>query len=366
MNPMTIGVIGCGNISPAYFKTFGRFPVLRVKAVADRLEERARARAQEYGIPHVFSVEALLADPEIELVVNLTTPQGHVPLGLQTVRAGKHHYAEKPLALTRADGRRLLAAAAKAGVRLGCAPDTVLGAGIQTARRVIDEGTIGRVVAGAAFMMCHGHESWHPDPEFYYAKGGGPLFDMGPYYVTALVVLLGPVRRVSGAAAITFPERTITSEPKRGQTIPVEVPTHVAGILEFHNGAIVTLVTSFDVWHHNMPCIELYGSEGSLQAPDPNGFWGGVRVRRHDEPDWHDAPELHPYGDGGRGLGVADLATAVRSGRAHRLTGEMAFHVLDVFQSLHESARTGRRLTLGSTCERPAAMRPDLPAGVLD
>lgn len=366
MNPMTIGVIGCGNISPAYFQTFGRFPVLRVKAVADRREERARARAQEFGIPHVLSAEALLADPEIELVVNLTTPQGHVPVGMQAVRAGKHHYTEKPLALTRADGRRLLTAAAKAGVRLGCAPDTVLGAGIQTARRVIDEGTIGRVVAGSAFLMCHGHESWHPDPEFYYAKGGGPLFDMGPYYVTALVILLGPVRRVSGATAIAFPERIITSEPKRGRTIPVEVPTHVAGILEFHNGAIVTLVTSYDVWHHHMPCIELYGSEGSLQAPDPNGFGGVVRVRRRDEPDWREAPSVHPYGDGGRGLGVADLATAARGGRAHRLTGELAFHVLDVFQSLHESARTGKRLTLGSTCERPAAMRHDLPDGILD
>ena len=251
-------------------------------------------------------------------------------------------------------------------LRVGCAPDTFLGGGLQTARRAIDEGAIGTPVAATAFMMCHGHEGWHPDPEFYYKRGGGPMFDMGPYYLTALVSLLGPVRRVCGATRISFPERMITSQPRRGQKIKVDVPTHVAGLLDFASGPIATIVTSFDVWHAELPFIEIYGSEGSLSLPDPNTFGGPLRLRQAADRTWAEVPLSFGYTDNSRGLGLADMAHALRSGRAHRADGEMAYHVLDIMHALHESSGSGRHVELESTCRRPAPLRAELPAGVLD
>jgi predicted dehydrogenase len=364
--PTKIGVIGCGNISPAYFSNLKKFPCLEVVACADLDKSRAKARAKEFGIPKAMSVGALLKDPEIKLVVNLTIPKAHLAVGLKCLRNGKHTYSEKPFGLTRKEGQKLLAAAAAAKLRVGCAPDTVLGGGIQSCRKLIDDGLIGRPVAATAFMLCHGHEGWHPDPEFYYQPGGGPMFDMGPYYLTALITLMGPVKRVAGSTAITFPERTIRSQPKNGTVIKVEVPTHVAGLLEFHNGAVATLVTSFDVWHHHMPNIEVYGAEGSISVPDPNAFGGPIRVRTHADADWRDMPYSHGYTDNSRGLGVADMVTAINANRVHRQSGELAFHVLDIMQALHESSVKGKFITLGSTCAQPKAMDHSLPAGVLD
>jgi predicted dehydrogenase len=361
-----IGVVGCGNISGIYLQAGDTFEILEIVACADLVVERAREQAAKYGVPRACTTEELLADPEIEIVVNLTNPDAHADVGMRAVEAGKSVHNEKPLTATREQGRRLLDAAHARGVRVGGAPDTFLGAGLQTCRKLIDDGEIGEPVGATAFMLCHGHESWHPNPAYYYQPGAGPMFDMGPYYLTALVTLIGPVRRVSGSARTTFPERTITSQPLYGTRIEVNTPTHVAGVLEFDNGAIGTIVTSFDVWAHELPRIEIYGTKGSLSVPDPNTFGGPVRIWRTGAAGWRDVPLTHGYAQNSRGIGVADMAYALRSGRPHRASGELAYHVLDVMHAVFESAREGRRIELGSTCSRPAPLPLGLPWGVLD
>jgi predicted dehydrogenase len=361
-----IGIVGCGTISATYLKVAPTFDILEIAACADVLVERAQARAAEFGVPKACSVEELLADPSIEIVVNLTIPKAHGEVALAVVEAGKSVYNEKPLAVERAEAERLLVRARERGVLVGGAPDTFLGAGIQTCRKLIDEGAVGEPVAATAFFANHGHEGWHPDPDFYYQPGGGPLFDMGPYYLTALVSLIGPIRRVTGSARVSFPQRTIGSEPRRGQTIQVNTPTHVAGVLDFANGAVGTIVTSFDVWGHSLPRIEIHGSAGSLSVPDPNTFGGPVRVRRAGETEWQDVPLTHGRPQNSRSLGVADMAYALRSGRPHRANGELANHVLDAMHALLEASTAGRHLELRTTCERPAPLPPGLPDAVLD
>jgi predicted dehydrogenase len=267
--------------------------------------------------------------------------------------------------VTREDGRQVLAAAREKGVRVGCAPDTFLGGGLQTCRKLIDEGWIGQPVAATAFFVQHGPESWHPNPDFFYQVGAGPLFDMGPYYLTALITLLGPVKRLAGSARISFPERIATSEEQRGRRIPVEVPTHVAGVLDFAGGPIATLITSFDVWASRLPRIEVYGSEGTLSAPDPNVFGGPVRVRRAGAEEWSDIPLTHSA-EVGRGIGVADMAYALRHDRPHRVRADVAFHVLDVMQALGESSERGRFVEVTSDCARPAPLPMGLNPGELD
>lgn len=361
-----IGVIGCGTISKTYLQVAKRLEILEVIACADILPERARERATEFGVPRALSVADLLADPEIQIVVNLTIPRAHGEVGLAALAAGKSVYNEKPLAVTREDARRMLEVAARAGLRVGSAPDTFLGGGLQTCRKLIDEGTIGEPIGAVAFMTNHGHEHWHPDPDFYYQPGAGPLFDMGPYYLTALVSLIGPVRRVSGSARISFPERTITSQPRAGTRIKVNTPTHVAGVLDFASGAVATLITSFDVWAANLPRIEIYGSEGSLSVPDPNTFGGPVRLWLPSTREWTEVPLSHGYTQNSRGLGVADMAYALRSGRPHRASGDLAYHVLDVMHALYDASQQSRHVTVSSTCERPAPLPVGLPEGALD
>ena len=360
-----VGVVGCGNISGIYFKNGKWLESIEIVACADLVPERARAKAAEFGIPRACTVEELLADPEIEIVLNLTIPIAHAEVALAALEAGKCVYNEKPLAITRADGRKMLDLAKSKGLLVGGAPDTFMGGGLQTCRKLIADGAIGEPVAVSAFMLCHGHESWHPDPEFYYKVGGGPMFDMGPYYVTALVSLIGPIRRVTGSARITFPERTITSQPKNGTKINVDVPTHVAGVMDFANGAVGTLVTSFDVWSHRMPNIEIYGTEGSLGVPDPNSFGGPVLLRKPGDKDWNDIPLTHIYAENSRGLGVADMAYALRSGRPARASGELAYHVLDVMHAFHDASRDGRHVELTSGY-RPAPLPVGLEHGKLD
>ena len=366
MSSTKIGIVGCGTISKVYFEFAKAFSGIEVAACADLLPDRARARAEEFGVPRACSVPDLLNDPDIQIVINLTIPKAHAEVGQAALEAGKSVYNEKPLAVRREDGLRMVETARARGLRVGCAPDTFMGGGIQTCRKLIDDGWIGQPVAAVAFMTGHGHESWHPDPDFYYQPGGGPMFDMGPYYLTALVVLMGPIRRVTGSARITFPERTITSQPKHGQKIQVNTPTHVAGVMDFAGGAVGTILTSFDVWAAQLPRVEIYGSEGSLSVPDPNGFGGPVRVRRAGAADWSEVPLTHGHAKQSRGLGVADMACALRSGRPHRASGEMACHVLDAMHAFHDASREGRHVELASACSRPAPLPMGLAEYTLD
>jgi predicted dehydrogenase len=364
--PMNIGILGCGNISKAYLSFLSAFPNIRVAACADLDLSRAQAQAAAFNVPKACSPAELLADPTIELVVNLTIPRAHAQVNLEILRAGKHAYVEKPFALDRATGAEVLAEAARRNLRVGCAPDTVLGGGLQTCRKLIDDGLIGRPLSATAFMAGHGHESWHPDPEFYYDLGGGPMLDMGPYYLTALVQLLGPARRVGGATRAFFPERTITSEKKRGQKIPVKVPTHYTGFVEFQEGAVATLMMSFDVWSHHLPCLEVHGELGSIAVPDPNRFDGEVLLFKPGPgAAWQPVPHTHNT-ETGRGLGVVDMAAAIRSGRPHRAHGHLAHHVLDIMLSFEESSCQQRSLDLTTTCERPTAMPPGLAPKEID
>ncbi len=361
-----VGVIGCGNISGAYLPTDRRFDWVEIVAFADLVREKAEAKAAEHGSARACSVEELLADGEIRIVVNLTIPGAHYEVAMAALEAGKCVHTEKPLCLTREEGKKLLAKAKEKGLLVGGAPDTFFGGGHQTCRKLIDDGAIGEPVAATAFMMGSGHESGHPDPEFYYKPGGGPMFDMGPYYLTCLVNMMGPVRRVTAATRITFPERTITSEPKHGQVMKVETPTHIAGVMDFKSGAVGTITTSFDIrGGARTPGIEVYGSEGTLTAPNPNGFGGPVVVHRHDEEGWNEVPLTHGYLENTRGIGVADMAQALLTGRKHRASGDLACHVLDIMQSFLEASDTGKHIELSTTCERPAALKPGLAEGEL-
>ena len=364
MKPAKLGLIGCGNISGIYCQNAQKLQALDLVACADLIRERAEAKAREFGIPKVIMPQELLTDPEIEIVLDLTVPKAHAEVALAAIEAGKSVYNEKPLAVTREDGAKIIEAAKEKGVLVGCAPDTFMGAGIQTCRKLIDDGWIGEPVGAVAFFTCRGHERWHPDPEFYYEVGGGPVLDMGPYYITALINLMGPVRRVSGMARKTFETRTITSQPKYGKVIPVEVPTHVVGMLEFANGAIGTLMLTFDVWEAELPRIEVYGTQGTLSVPDPNMFGGPVRVWLNGE--WKEVPLTHGYAENSRGLGVADLACALRSGRPHRASGELAYHVLDIMESIHDASREGKQVRLKSKCKQPAPLPMGLLPGTLD
>lgn len=362
MEPVKVGIIGTGTISAIYLKNARWLEMIEVAACADLLVERARTRAAEYEVPNAYTVDELLADPEIGIVLNLTIPAAHAEVALVALAAGKSVYNEKPIAISREDGARILALADAQGLRVGCAPDTFLGGGLQTCRQLIDTGAIGTPIAATAFMLNHGPEGWHPDPGFYYQPGAGPMFDMGPYYLTALVSMLGPVRRVTASARVTSPTRTIGSAPKRGEVIQVNTPTHIAGVMDFASGAIGTLVTSFDVWGAQVPRIEIYGTQGSLSVPDPNTFAGPVRLLRAGEKEWTDVPLTHGYAENSRGIGVADMAAAIRSGRAHRANGALAYHVLDLLHAFHDASDRGTHVHIESSCDRPAP----LPAGLAD
>ena len=357
---MKVGLIGCGDISPQYLRNLPAYPGVEVAACSDLIADKARSRAEEFGVPIICTTEELLAIPDIGIVVNLTQPADHAGVSLAAIAAGKHVYSEKPLAVANADGDAIQREARKAGVIVGCAPDTFLGAGIQACRKLIDDGRIGRPVAAMASFQNHGHEHWHPDPAFYYEVGAGPMFDMGPYYLTALISLLGPVKRVSGAHGRAFDNRLVTSEPLDGRSIDVKVSTHVAGTLDFESGVIGTIVTSFDVWASEVPRLEIYGTEGTLSVPDPNTFGGPVRVQRGRR-EWEEVPLEHP--EGGRGIGVADMADALRNGRRSRVDAAMANHVLDIMHAVHESSDTDRHVALKTTCDRPEPIPPGLPLG---
>ncbi len=350
---LRVGVIGAGKISGQYTRTLLGIPYLPVTSVADLSPERAAEVAAQHPGARAESVEQLLAADDVDLVLNLTIPAVHGEIALAALAAGKHVYNEKPLALTVNEGRSVLAAAAGGGLRVGCAPDTVLGTGIQTARALVDAGRIGTPVAATAFMTTPGHERWHPDPEFLYRPGGGPLFDMGPYYLTSLVHLLGPVVSVTGVSSRPTDSREIGSGPRAGTRFDVEVDTHVAGILVHASGAVSTLMISFDVWAARLPRIEVYGSRGSVSVPDPNQFEGQVEVFTAEAGAWEAVEPSAGYRHGGRGIGIADLVQAL-SGEPHRASGEVALHVLDVMQTLLQAAQEGRSRPITTAVDRPA------------
>jgi predicted dehydrogenase len=367
LNKIKIGIVGCGNISGIYFENLTKvFVNTEVYACADLNVERAEAAAEKYSIPKVLNAEELLNCEDIQIVVNLTIPKVHFEVCKQALLANKHIYVEKPLSLTMEQGNELVSLAKEKGLMIGCAPDTFLGAGLQTCRKLIDDGFIGEVVAATAFMTCHGHESWHPDPEFYYQTGGGPMFDMGPYYLTALVSLLGEAKIVCGMTKISFPQRTITSSKKFGNIIDVEVPTHVAGNIEFKSGAVATMITSFDIWNSTLPRIEIYGSLGTLIVPDPNTFGGPVLLRTSIGKEYKEIPLTHIYEENSRGLGVADMARCIETGEKNRASGELANHVLELMHAFHISSDTKQYAQLKTTCERPRALPLGLIKGYID
>jgi len=363
--PLRVGVIGCGNISNAYFKHSQPYgDLIRITTCADLDIARAQAKAAEHGLSKAYSVKELLADPDVDMVLNLTIPGAHAAVNEQALRAGKHAYCEKPFSLTYKEGLKTLKAAQKRKLRVGCAPDTVLGGGVQTCRKLIDDGAIGRPVAATANMLCHGHESWHPNPEFYYQPGGGPLFDMGPYYLTALVTLLGPAQSVEATATTTFKERVIGSQPLAGKKIKVQTPTHLCGLVEFGQGAIANVTMSFDVWASHLPLLEVYGTEGSLSCPDPNHFGGEVLLWTKSKKEWEKVPLTHSD-QTGRGTGLAEMAEAIRQRRPHRMSGELGLHVTEIMESFHFSARAGKKIKLKSTCRQPEPLPAGLPPGKL-
>ena len=361
-----MAIVGCGVIAPAYAQKLNQLPFVDLVACGDLLRDRAEELAREHGIPRVLDPEALLADSQIDIVVNLTVPTAHVEVSRSAIEAGKSVYSEKPLALSTGEACALGSAAAERDLRVGCAPDTFLGAGLQTCRKLIDDGAIGEPVAANAFMQSPGPERWHPGPQIFYQRGAGPLFDMGPYYLTALVGLLGPVRRVTGSARITHAQREIKSDPLRGQRMDVEVPTHVAGVLDFVSGPIATLVTSFDVQASRYRTIEIYGTEATLALPDPNSFGGPVRLRRSTDEDWEELPLSHANEPPSRGIGLGDMVRATALGRPHRASLELATHVVELMESILRASETGGHVELETRSERPAPLPAGLPDDTFD
>ena len=377
MKKYNVGLLGCGDICDIYFKNCLRSEILNLAACASLHEEKAHRKAQEYNIPKACSIVDLINDPEIDIILNLTVPEVHGKLNLAALEAGKHVYSEKPLAAVLEDGQKIVALAKSKDLTVGCAPDTFLGGRLQTCRKAIDEGLIGKPTAAAAFVLSPGHEWHHPNPDFFYKPGGGPLLDIGPYYLTALVSLLGPVKTCCAFSKTTFSERAVRYGPKLGEPITVEVPTHISGIMEFSDGVIGTITASFDIWDSQLPRIELYGTAGTLCIPDvdplegPNLFGGPVLIKTKETSRWRGVPRkpelrdwnvlsvVHKYNENSRGLGLSDMAYAIRDRRPNRASGEMAYHVLEIGYAMLESAKNMQYYHLTSTCNRPAPLPVD-------
>jgi len=368
MKKVAVAIIGNGNISPIYLENLTNLfkDIVYVKGVCDLIPERSARAAENWDIPCIYeTMYDAFKDDEIEIILNLTTPKQHYGVAVEALRYGKNTHSEKPMSVNLENAGELLELGRQKSLLVGVAPDTFMGAGIQTCRKLIDEGYIGDPIGCAAYMTGHGHESWHPDPEFYYESGGGPMLDMGPYYVTALLNLLGPVKSLTGISKRMFKTRTITSKEKYGKIIPVKVDTHVNGLMEFANGAVGSIIMSFDMWKSEHPCIEIYGSEGTIQVPDPNGFGGVVKAQRRNDP-FTEIPLSHVYSNNCRGLAVADMAMALRTGRKHRANSELAYHALEIMLGFGLSYESGKSYCLQSACQRPEPMPLGLREGELD
>ncbi|MCJ8308089.1 MAG: Gfo/Idh/MocA family oxidoreductase [Rhizobiaceae bacterium] len=361
---MNVGIIGCGNISAAYMELSSLFKGIKVVACADMSMAAAEARAKQFGL-RAETVDGLLKADDIDIIVNLTIPAAHYEVSKQIIDAGKHVYSEKPFVLSVKEGKDLMRRAAKKGVRVGSAPDTFLGGAHQHARHLIDSGAVGKITGGTCHVMSHGMEDWHPNPDFFFKPGGGPVLDIGPYYVTNLVQLLGPVKKVMAMSSTPSSHRTITSKPRAGEKIKVETPTTIHSLLEFESGAIITMGTSWDVWHHGHGNMELYGEDGTLYVPDPNFFGGELQMSKGKKlkakmPSFAHAlgvpNQKHNQGmmANYRTAGLADMALAIQEDRPHRCSLEMSLHVVDVMVSVLKAGETGRAVNLSTTCEQPA------------
>ncbi|MCI7643875.1 MAG: Gfo/Idh/MocA family oxidoreductase [Lentisphaeria bacterium] len=372
MKRTKVGIIGCGMISDTYFKAAQKFNVIEVVACADIIPERSKAKEEMYGVKAMTNDE-LLAMPEIEIVLNLTPPQVHSKIAIDTLNAGKHAYSEKPFGVDADDAAKVIALAKKKGLRVGCAPDTFLGGGQQTARKLLDDGWIGKPIACTAIVMGRGPEKWGQAP-FFYDYGAGPMLDLGPYYVTAMVNLFGPAKSVTavtikgseyriGGAEFTAPYDKIY---KPFDKYPVTVTTHLTGVIEFQNGVVATMIASFEAYRHSHPAIEVYGDQGTMQVPDPNTFDGPVRVYRRDTADWVTAPLSHIYTENSRSIGAADMAIAIDTNRPHRCSGELANHVLEVMLAFDKSSKLGKKVEITTTCKRPEPLPMGLEHGMID
>jgi len=363
-----IGFVGCGDISGIYLQNITNlYKDLKIIGVCDLIHERAEKAAKGYGIEKIYKdMFELFADPEVDIVLNLTRPYEHFDVSIAALKAGKNIYSEKPLGASLEEAKKIMALAKEKNLYIGGAPDTFLGAGLQTCRKLIDDGIVGDVFGASAYMVCRGHESWHPDPEFYYKYGGGPMLDMGPYYLTALISLLGPVDTVTGMTKISLPERTITSMPFNGKVISVDVPTYVTGLMKFESGAIGTIFTTFDVHTAQVPRIEIYGSDGTLCVPDPNFFDGPVRFFKGGADDFAEIPLQFEYPENSRGLGLADMAKAIETGRKNRANGNVLFHVNEIMAGFHKASDEQNFVKINSTMERPAPMDIPKTKGIFD
>ncbi|MEM6462158.1 MAG: Gfo/Idh/MocA family oxidoreductase [Pseudomonadota bacterium] len=363
-----VGIVGCGNISSAYFKLSKLFNSFEIIACSDINEDAARARAEEFDV-RADSVDDMLAADDIDIVVNLTVPAAHFEVSKRFLKQNKHVYAEKPFVLSVSEGQQLAAIAADRGVRIGSAPDTFLGGAHQLARHLVDRGDLGKITSGTCHVMSHGMEHWHPNPDFFFKPGGGPILDLGAYYISNLVQLIGPVKSVAAMSATPAPQRTITSQPRAGETITVETPTTFHALLEFENNALVTLGASWDVWENGHGPMELYGEKGSLFMPDPNYFAGEVRYTTRsdyviEEPEWEHPlgvdNEEHSWGRTAnyRAAGLADMAQAIKQNRRHRCSLEFALHVVEVMTAILHSSDKKRFMEMETRCERPEALSP--------
>ena len=366
---LRIGVMGCGNISTTYFKYAPLFKGIEVVACADLNPEMAKMRAAEYSVEPMKPAE-LLAFPDIDMILNLTIPDAHFGVSLAAVKAGKHAYSEKPLVLSLKDGLALKKAAEASKVRVGCAPDTFLGGAHQRARKAIDDGDVGKITSGTAHVMGFGMEHWHPNPDFFFKPGGGPILDMGPYYIANLINLIGPVKRVAALTSMAQKSRTISSQPRAGQKISVKTATNAQALLQFANGATVTLIASWDVFAHRMSDMDLYGTEGSLYVPDPNFFGGEVLATKRNGTAEALSAWDHPFGIANqqyphgmlanyRTAGVADMAAAIKGKRDTRCSLERALHGVEVMTAILASGETGKFIDLKTTCTRPKALGPE-------
>ena len=360
-----IGVVGCGNIAPVYIATLKDLGWIEIAGFADGIPERAQTFADRHG-GTAMSLDAMLGDSSIDAVVNLTPAHAHAAVSRHAIEVGRAVFSEKPLGIDLEEGRTLVEFAASNGIRLGCAPDTFLGTGLQAARAAIDRGAIGEPLAVNAFMLGFGPEWWHPNPEIFYGPGAGPLFDMGPYYLTALTHLLGPVASVMGSAHVKAADRVIHAKGRVGDVVTATAATHVSSIIEFVSGPTATLVTSFDVKATRFRNIEIYGSEATLALPDPNTFGGPLKVKGLLADEWRDISLPTPNIPQQRGIGLADMLSATIANRPHRASADLGLHVLDVMTGILRSSDEGRRVAMTTTCERPAPMQFKLPTNTFD